>query len=125
MSETRRSYRLPIEIPATFKVKEGQKHISIGTTLNVSALGICLKTKEKLDNGQHLDIKLKLPTGEDIVIHTVVVWVKEMDFYAAKDYSVGVKISDVMYADEAKFIKYYVKQFLQAPPDTLDKATSG
>ncbi len=123
MSETRRSVRLPIEIPATFKLYQFQQHISIGTTINISALGICLKTKEKLDPGQKLYIKLKLPSGEDANIQTVVMWRKEMDFSAATDYSIGIKIVDELKPDEQKFIKYYVAEFLKAPkeqkgPDT-------
>jgi|GEM_PF-507373 len=120
MHDKRRAFRLPLEIPASFKFFEAQKHISIGTTLNVSALGICLTTKERLERGQRLTIKLKLPTGEEVAIHTTVIWITGVPSFEEKIYKVGIKIIDELKPDEAKFIKYYVKEFLRVSPELSD-----
>lgn len=109
--DKRRSHRVKVELPVSFKASIHQRHVSIGTTMDISATGICLKTREKLDEGQLLEIQLKLPTDETLVIRTKVVWVREMDYGLSPDFLAGIKIVDQMNDDEAKFIRYYVRLF--------------
>ena len=117
MSDKRRCHRLHIELPATFKISEKDEEISLGTTLDVSALGLCLLTKEVLKVGQELALQLILPRGEKIRLQVKVVWVKETDFYGIEDeFMAGIKILEPFRADEVKFIKFFVKELLKSPP---------
>ena len=115
MSDKRRCHRLHIELPATFKASEKDDQISIGTTVDISALGVCLVTREALKIGQELAVQLILPGGDKTRIRVKVVWVKEKEYYdSGKEYLTGIKILEPMQADEARFIKYFVKEFLTA-----------
>ena len=110
--EQRRTQRLKIEIPATFKITNQQEHVSIGTTLNISATGLCLQTKERLTPGQDLAISLNLPSYEKVTMNVRVIWVQETDFSLTSDYLIGIKITESLKSEEVKFIKYYVSQLL-------------
>jgi len=115
--DKRRAHRLRIELPATFTIAEAKYPVLLGTTIDISAVGICLKTRAKLDVGQELAIHLRLPDEEKILIHTEVVWVKELESFMDREYSIGIKIIDALKTDESKFVKYYVSQlFKEYPP---------
>jgi hypothetical protein len=112
MQEKRRCLRFRIELPASFQAYEGQKHISIGTTIDISAIGICLLTKEKMQEGLELPLRIGLPTGEKIVIYVKTMWVRESVTFGGREYRVGLKIVDPIKGDESKFIKFCAKQML-------------
>lgn len=119
MQEKRRVHRLNIDLPVTFKQSGGQQHISIGATLNVSAIGLCLRTKEELEIGDKLFVTVQLPGGRNLVIDGEVMWVRELDFFKHKDYAVGFKIRDNMKMNEADFVKFFAKEFLSSYKDKL------
>src|SRR3990167_4071698 len=109
-ADKRRAHRLKIELPASFKVTNAQKYISIGTTLDISAVGMCLKTREKLNVGQELAIQLKLPQGEKITLRAKVVWNKPMDFSPHSDLSIGIQLLGPVGEDEKKFVRFYAQE---------------
>lgn len=121
MNDKRRSYRLSVELPLSFIAKENQRHISIGTTLDVSAIGICLTTKDSLAIDQELSVRTKLPNGESIKLRIKVIWVKDTTTFKQKEYKVGVKIVDTGNPDESKFIKYYASVFLSSYSNIVDE----
>ena len=110
--DKRRAHRLKIELPAFFKITKTQPHISIGTTIDISATGICLKTREHLSAGQELTIQLKLPDGEKISLNAKVVWVKGMDYSMYSDQSVGIQLTGPIGDNEKKFVRYYAQQLI-------------
>jgi hypothetical protein len=116
MDDRRRSYRLNLELPATFKLTESQRHLSLATTLDVSALGMCITSKEKISRGEKIRLKVKLPNNETVELKTLVVWVKQEDVYKDGLYTIGIKIMEPMSDDEAKFVKYYAGKFLDLYP---------
>ena len=111
--ENRRAHRLRIEIPATFKVSKNQEHISIATTVDVSALGLCLQTKETLRAGQELALTLKLPNQEKVNLNAVVVWFRTADFSLGGEYTAGIKLTESPKDEEVKFIKFYVSKLME------------
>ncbi|MFA5088749.1 MAG: PilZ domain-containing protein [Candidatus Omnitrophota bacterium] len=113
MSDKRRCHRLNVELPASFKISDAQKHVSLATILDISALGICLTSKERLVAGQELQLQVILPVNERIVLQAKVIWVKELIAYDVREYKVGIQIIDRVGTDEAKFIKFFADQFLE------------
>ena len=111
--ENRRAHRLRIEIPATFKVSEKQEHISIATTVDVSALGLCLQTKETLRAGQELALTLKLSNQEKVNLNAVVVWFRAGEFSLGEEYTAGIKLTESPKDEELKFIKFYVSKLME------------
>jgi len=107
MSDKRRCHRYDIELPVSFKLSHQQKHISVATTINISAKGICMASKEKFLRGQKFPMQVKLPSGERLVIHVEVIWVKEVLVCNTLEFQAGIKIADGgLKADEAKFVKF-------------------
>lgn len=106
MLDKRRCHRLSIELPATFTIQE-ETDVAIATTIDVSAKGIRMLTKEEVRRGQKLVIHVKLPEDGDITMHAEIVWVKRSD---EAEYQAGIKIDDSMPADEQKFVRFYAKQ---------------
>lgn len=111
--ENRRAHRLRIEIPATFKISKSQEHISIATTVDVSALGLCLQTKETLRAGQELTLTLKLSSAEKVNLNAVVVWFRTADFSLGGEYTAGIKLTESPKEEEVKFIKFYVSKLME------------
>lgn len=112
MDDKRRCHRLNLQLPVSFRKLDDQQHLSMGSTLDVSALGMRMSSKEELRKGQVLDLYIGLSSVEKIKIHTRVIWVEEKDIFGSKEYLVGLKIIDSMKFDEKKFIKYFSGKFL-------------
>ena len=110
MEDRRRVHRIDFELPLTFKVGDPQQNLSIATTVNISAVGLCFVTKEELQKGQQLPIQIQLPNQGKVVISTKVVWVKEKGILRDKEYAIGVEIIEPMKKEEAKFIKFFAKE---------------
>ena len=106
MQDKRRCKRYEVDLPATFRVREDQKHISFATSLNVSAKGLCVVTKEQLAKGQKVKMQVKLPTKETLSMNATAVWVRESMACSRKEYLVGLEIEDKVTADEARFVKF-------------------
>ena len=120
MQDKRRCHRLAIELSATFLLSDKPNQVDFATTMDMSATGIRLLTKEKVKKQQKLVITVKLPEEGPIVIHAEVVWVKEVPVYSHTEYQVGIQIDDSMPADEAKFVRYYahkLKEFFGNNPE--------
>lgn len=107
-NEHRRSHRIKIELPASFKASKTQSHSSVATVLDISATGICITTRDALDLGQELSIQVRLPTDEKLTVKAKVVWVRENVVLNDREYSMGIKLLEPMNEDEAKFVRFYV-----------------
>ena len=116
MEEKRRCHRLHIELPASFVVPGSENNIATATILDLSAIGICFSSKEKLKVGQELSMQTMIPSEQRVTVKVKVVWVKEVQVLVSNEYRVGVKIVEPMTADESKFVKFYAKKLLNAYP---------
>jgi hypothetical protein len=110
MQDKRRSHRLDIKLPATVSFLEKRGQVEFATTINVSATGIRILMKEKIEKQQKLIVTLRLPAEGNIVVHAEVVWVKEVSLYGHTEYQAGIKLDDSMPADESKFVRYYARE---------------
>jgi hypothetical protein len=111
MQEKRRCLRFSVELPAWYK-NTSDKNFTNAITLDISATGICFVNDDELEPGQELLMKVKLPPKEEIVINTKVIWVKGLFGSGAKEYRVGVKITEPVRFDESKFVKFCAKIML-------------
>ena len=113
-NENRRSHRIKIELPASFKASKVQSHSSVATILDISATGICITTRDPLVFGQELAIQVRLPTDEKLSVKAKVVWVKEHIILNDREYTIGIKLMEPMNEDEAKFVRFYVGKLFEA-----------
>ncbi len=114
MKDKRRCHRLNVELPVTFLAPGKEQELVLAATMDISATGICLVTKEPLDIGQELVIRVELPTGEKPQIHVNVIRVEEMiqmaELGGFKEYKIGLLITGPVEADESVFVKYYAEK---------------
>lgn len=110
--ENRRTHRITIELPLSFKAFESQKHLSIAVTQDISPTGMRVLSKDKLDVGQEVQVQIRLPDDSSLTVHAKVVWCKDSYTLNAKEYIMGIQLMDTMKADEAKFVKFVARQFL-------------
>ena len=110
--ENRRVQRLEIALSLSFKVVPTQQYVSLATTVNISATGLCFVTKEKLHPGQDLIVQVTLSKFENVILPIQVVWVKEQFTFMQEEYAVGVKVKDSVDPDVAKFVKFFANSFL-------------
>ncbi len=111
--ERRTTYRLNIELPAFVEIPGSPQNVSLATTLNISATGVCLLSKHRFDVGQELFLKINLPTKEKLTIHVQIVWFKETIAFNGREYMSGIKIIDAMKFDEAKLVRFYADQLIE------------
>jgi len=111
-NDKRRCHRLKVELPASFKASDEHKNLSIASTIDVSAIGICLISKEKLAVGQELPLHVTLPDDRRLTLNVKVIWVKEEIVSDINEYKMGIKINDGMKADEKKFVKFVAKEMI-------------
>jgi len=114
MQDKRRCHRLKIQLPACYRISDQNDDLAIGSTIDISAIGICLLSKEKLEVGQELPIQVTLPEDDKIVIHVKVIWVKEAYDSSSpeSEYKMGLKILEPLKGGESKLVRYYAKQLL-------------
>ena len=112
-SERRTTHRLNIELPAFVGIPGSPKNISLASTLNISATGVCLLSKHRFDVGQELLLKVNLPIKEKLTINVRVVWFKEIITFNGREYMSGIKIIDAMRFDEAKLVRFYAEQLIE------------
>jgi len=105
MKERRRCHRMDIELPVNFRVTKLQRHLSVGLTINISAVGLCFQTTEQVSAGNELTLTIQLPTDEKLELNTLVMWVRESG-YISRDYFVGVRIEEPLNDDAKKFVKF-------------------
>ncbi len=114
MNDKRRCHRLKVELPVSFPSPLNQEEIVLAATMDISATGICLVTKEPLEIGQELAVQVELPTGKRPVIHVIVIRVEEMIGMEVmggfKEYKIGFKITGPVAEDESVFVRYYAEK---------------
>lgn len=112
MLEKRRCHRFKIELPAWFKSSAADEEFSIGTTVDVSATGMCLVSKAKLKLNQDLLLQVKLPSEEILFIKGKIVWVKDDFRGIIPEYRVGFRI-ETSNLDELKFVRFCAMKMLE------------
>ena len=114
MEEKRRVLRFKLEVPAWFKnTKYKNKDLSIASTMNVSATGIALITREALEVGQQVLMQVKLPPDERVIVRAEVVWVRDITRTFIPEYQVGLRLVEPMQYEESKFVKFCAKKMLE------------
>ncbi len=114
MQDKRRSYRLPVELPTSFKVFEEQSHISLGLINEISALGFSFSTKEFLSPGQELSMVVRFPDNQRLTLPVEVVWSRQEAFVDTPEYFVGVKLLEPLNEQTSQYIRLYVRYFFKA-----------
>ena len=114
MADQRRTHRLPIELAVTFHPLDQEDIVAFATTMDISATGLSLLTKEPLAKGQKLKLQLELPRQKRITIHGEVVRVeekKEMGFLGGlNEFKIGIKIVDPIWGDEAAYVRFVAEK---------------
>ncbi len=113
MNEKRSTHRLDIELPAVIEMEDAKKSLALATTINISGTGVCMLSKQRFNTGQELVLKINLPQEGQVAIHVKVVWVKEAMNFNTREYVAGIRITDAMKFDEAKFIKFYADKLIE------------
>ena len=108
MVEQRHTHRFRIELPASFQLVK-KPYVSMATTLDVSATGLCIRTREPLHKGQKVILRVRLPDEELLTLDTRVVRVEEDSSLMNREYKVGIQIVDQLKGDQVKFVKFYAK----------------
>lgn len=114
MADKRRCHRINVELPITFKFSEKQKNISLATSVDISALGLRLLTKESLSIDQVILLNIKVGKKENFLIKAKVMWIEEKSILSFKEFLIGVKIIDSMDCDEAKFLKFFATKMIDS-----------
>lgn len=110
-NDKRRSFRLNIEMPVSFKSHPELTYASLGMINEVSALGFSMTTREFLPNGSEFTALLRLPNDQRLNIPVRVVWSRQLSEEPA-EYFVGVRIVEPITPETSQFIRYYVRYFL-------------
>jgi hypothetical protein len=114
MQDKRRSYRIPVELPAFFKVFEEQTHISLGVVNEISALGFSMTTREFISPGEELAISVRFPDNQRLTLPVKAVWSRQESFVDSPEYFVGVKLLEPLTTETAQYIRRYVRYFFEA-----------
>jgi hypothetical protein len=98
----------------SFAAPEDKEHVVLAATLDISATGIGLLTKEPLKAGQELTLRVDLPTGETPTVGAEVIRVEKMQqlgqLGGINEYKIGLKLSGPVHPDESVFVKYYAEK---------------
>src|SRR3989344_3073559 len=94
MVERRRSHRFSIGLFCMMEIPSVSGTKVMASTLDISATGFCLSTKENLEVGTQFPIQVTLPSGhrEVVTLRVEVLWVQEVKILTATEYKAGVKI---------------------------------
>ena len=111
MEEKRSSQRIKVILPAYF-LSADNNELSIATTVDISANGICLSCSENMPIGKEFKLQTILPAGDKISMGVKVIWAREMESETprVKVYRVGLKIINSAKPDETKFVQFYSSQ---------------
>lgn len=112
MQEKRRVHRFKMELPAWFCTSDSDDELSIGTTVDISATGICFVSKTELAVDQELVLQIKIPSEEVLFIRGKVMWVKEDFRSVLPEYRIGFKINDAPQNDELRFVRFFAMKML-------------
>ena len=117
MKEKRVYKRVPLGIPAKYKVLSSEQPQLLSTMINFSPQGVCFVTDSRVEEGQEIELKMQLDKKKEIKIRTLAVWT--MVFKDTGQYKVGVKIIDASRADEDEFMRFYCQKVLVAPKEKM------
>jgi len=119
--EKRMVHRLEMNLPVVYKISDVQG-LPVASTLNVSAIGICLLSKQGFKVGQELVIQMTLPPeeeakAEDVEFAAEVIWIEEnyvekKDGSVSREYKAGLKLLGGKKSHQKKFVQFFAKQFL-------------
>src|SRR4051812_37550911 len=69
---------------------------------DISLGGVCVYTDDKHQVGEHLELELFLPSGETLVLDTLIVWIDPLDAKAPAKFEIGLQYVDIAEADRAR-----------------------
>lgn len=102
-----------MELPASYQLNEKEKSIHLGTTFDISGLGISLIMRDRPEVAQELTVNLSLSEKEKIQMVVKVIWVKEVENSVVKEYKVGARLVEPPKKDELKFVRFFAKKFAE------------
>jgi len=118
MKERRQYHRFNVQMEALFSASGSRDNLTKGTVVNLSAMGISLTTKEKLDLGQEISIQLDLPGEDKVTVMAKVVYSNPTGTIG--EYRNGIRIHERISEDAQKFLKFYSEKLKNYPKDLTD-----
>ena len=118
MKERRQYHRFNVQINALFSASASRENLSKGTVLNMSAMGLSMTSKEKLDLGQEISIQLELPGPDKVTVMAKVVYSNPTGVIG--EFRNGIRIHDRVSDDAQKFLKFYADKLKNYPEDLTD-----
>jgi c-di-GMP-binding flagellar brake protein YcgR len=113
--EKRKFPRLPLTVKVKYEVlKVSPLRAEENQSKNVSAGGICLVLREKINIGALLRLKLSLQDEVNFIIVTgKVVWAEEFSVNDYKAYDCGIEFVDVAPQDQKNISHYLIAPLKQ------------
>ena len=106
VEEKRRYLRLNTELTIEYSLPNVDK-ICTATTKDISALGLRFETKDQLQEGENIEIKLKLPSAQSAVhAQGRVAWLKKLSLEDTATNDVGVEFIKFEEDNKNTFLKY-------------------
>jgi len=110
MADKRRTYRLAMQLPATFYTPGLEEEVCFATTVDLSATGISFTTKEPVIKGQRIKFRVQLPNDKRVTLNGEIIRVVEKKEWAflggLSEYEVGMKILEPIAGDEVEYVRF-------------------
>lgn len=118
--------RVELQRPVKFKVP-GQIDISIASIKNISGGGVCLKSKQKFEINQNIQLDFELPGGAESIIATgKIAWCDKLTEERKEPlYLLGVRFTNIDENKKNKIIDFVAQRLKRQLQDALkeDKST--
>ena len=69
---------------------------------DISLGGVCVYTDDRHQVGEHLELELFLPTGETIILDTLIAWVDPLPATGPAKFEIGLQYLDLAATDLAR-----------------------
>jgi len=107
MREKRRFIRFDVSLKVNYVIQKEPKAEKTGTTKNVSAGGIQLLTKEKLNTGNKLDLKIFTPEALNPVhMKGIIMWSNEISSGKNMSYANGIEFGKIEEDNKNTFLRF-------------------
>jgi len=105
--QERRKY-LRLEAPIDLRIITEDKRVDKASIINLSPLGLRFESKEKVEDGQMLDLTLILPKAKNPVhIQGKVVWHKKTSLEDNANYDMGCEFTRIEEDNKNTFLKFF------------------
>ena len=113
MIERRKFERFHIPVDVEYEVPQCSIE-GVTLTKDISITGMSLPTAMKIDEGEKLELRIKLPKDSNpIYVSAEVVWVKLPQVETDDDYELGLKFTRINDIDKSRILEYVYNQWLK------------